>query len=67
MPHRIGNFKYPLLGQQRLHFIAGNNVAFFESFDSEVFAGIFVPGKDDLSEVTAAEDRHKVEALQSHD
>ena len=42
--HRVCHFKDPLLGQQGLHFISCNDVAFFQSLDSKVLASVLVPG-----------------------
>ena len=48
MPHRVSNFKYSLLGQQRLHLVPGDDVALLESFDSKVLASVLVPGQNKL-------------------
>ena len=46
--HRVCHFEDPLLGQQGLHFISCNDVAFFQSLDSKVLASVLVPGQNKL-------------------
>lgn len=53
MPYGIGNFEYPLFGQERFHLVPGYDVALFQRLDSEVLAGALVLREDDFSEVAS--------------
>ena len=55
MTHRVGDFENSLLAQQRFDFITCNYVAFFERFDSKIFAGVSVLRQNNFSEVSATE------------
>ena len=48
MSHGVGHLEYPLLCQQGLHLVPGDDVALLQSFDGKIFASIFVPCQDNL-------------------
>ena len=41
--HRVGNLEDPLLGQQGLDLVPGDDVTLLQRFDGKIFASIFVP------------------------
>ena len=43
VPHGVGHLKDPLLGQQRLDLVPGNDVPLLEGLDGEVLASVLVP------------------------
>ena len=48
VPHRVGHFEDPLLGQQRLHLVPRDDVALLQRLDGEVLASILVPRQNHL-------------------
>ena len=66
VPHRIGHLEDSLLGKQGLHLVSGDDVAFLQGLDGEVFPSVQVFGQDDLAEVAATKDGAELEVLQAH-
>ena len=46
--HRVCHFEDPLLSQQGLHLVPGNNVALLQGLDSKVFPSVLVPAQGEL-------------------
>lgn len=63
---RVGGLEDALFGEQGLHFVAGDDVAFLQRFYGEVLAGVLVLGEDDLAEVAAAQDADQPEVVHAH-
>lgn len=66
MPRRIGHLEDPLLRQQRLDLVPGNDVALFQCLDGEIFAGVSILRQYDLAKMTSSENGQQPEVLETH-
>jgi hypothetical protein len=64
--HRVGHLEDPLLGQQGLDLVAGDDVALLQRLDCKVLAGVEVAGKYHLAKVASTQHTAELEVFQAH-